>query len=234
MPERERSTAVAEWSQLSPTLGEPKEVARAREAVQALRAKVADTRQAHESARRELVETEKRDREAMAAQLRQGDEPVSDTGAVQKAREAVDAAQRRSEALALAVQGAEDALGEVVRQSRDQWLRAAQRQERAARERGRRALDELTGALQALAEATVTRMWLAPEGGLDREQRARHAAPGTLAPSAAHTANRNPVAVMTVLGWIGETLREPEPPKPPAPAQPLTPVPSAMGAIISS
>ena len=226
---------MAEWSQISPTLGEPKEVARAREAVQALRAKVADTRTAVETAKRELVESERRDREAMAAQLRQGDDPVSDTTGVQKAREAVDAAQRRSEALALAVQGAEDALGETLRAHRSQWLKTAMREERAARERGRRALDDLTEALQALAEATVTRMWLAPEGGLDREQRARHAAPGTLAPSAAHTANRDPIAVQTVLGWIGEALREPEPPKPrETPVQPLTPVPSAMGAIISS
>ncbi len=219
---------MAEWSKLLPPAGNaPREVEAARREVEALRAKLPAQRQALSDAQAAVTTAEADDRQRMAEQLRAGRAAKADVAGVEKAQQRVASVRREGEALLLAIQTAEDALGETVCTYRAQWLKTAHREERAARERGRRALDELTGALQGLAEAVVTRMWLAPEGGLDREQRPRHAAPGTLGGSERVTGNRSALPTLTVLGWVADALREPEPPKPPARAQPLQPVPSA-------
>lgn len=220
---------MANWSQLVAPGDAPPEVQRALEAVQGLRGRVAEARKAIEGAQRGLVEAERGDRETMAQQLRNGTEPVSDVKAVQQAREAVDAARRRAQALDLAITDGEDELGEVVRAHRGKWLKSAERQERSARQRGRQALDDLTQALQALAEARTAAYWLREL--VDREQRAPAAALGVLPGSERATGNRSPLAATQVLDWIAQAVAEPKLPPPPPEPQPLRP--ARWGAVIS-
>lgn len=202
---------MAEWSRIVPS-GGPKPVEQARRQVEELKAKVPAQRQALADAQAAIIDAEKADREKMAAELAAGREPRPNDVAVAKAREHALGVERAGEALALAVANAESALGQAACESRDQWLKTAQRREGEQRAKAREALADLKVAFDGLRQAHSTAVWLGPEGGLDFRRQPPHGRLGVVRSSAHAFKNDEPAQVVQLLAWLAEMLDPPPPP----------------------
>jgi hypothetical protein len=209
---------LANWSTLLPASAGPAEVETARRKVAELRERLPAQREAVAAAERAVVEAEVSDRERMASELASGGSPKADSRSVEQARQRAGERRREGEALALAVQSAETALGETVRESQARWMSSAARQEKAARARARAVVEKLHGAMEDVAAAHATAVWL--EHMLPREQPAPSAVRVALDDSARHTANQEPLSATVVLGWLAQSVAEPEP-QPQTPAEPV-------------
>jgi hypothetical protein len=200
---------VTERSRIVPA-GAPKAVEQVRNATLELKARIPETRRAIEDAKAELALVERADREAMAAALRAGCEARSDAGAVERAKAGVSAAERRLEALQLAIADSELALADVARRARAAWLKTCQRREADARGKGRDALERLQASLDDLRLARTTSLWLSPDGGLDRARPAPRGLRRSLS-SARAQKNDSPLSIEQLLEWVAEALEPPPP-----------------------
>jgi hypothetical protein len=213
---------VAEWSRLLPPGDAPPAIETALREVEALKARLPAQRQALSDAQAAASRVAAADRERMAGELRAGRTPKADAAGVAKAEQRVASVRREGEALTLAIQGAEDALGDAVRAHQGEWLEAARRAESAARTRSRELIEALRATLEDLSRARVTAHWI--ENGLPREQVAPNVTLGMLGASASITANHDPVAVSVALDWLTQTVAEPEAHKPAPEPRPLRPI----------
>ncbi len=215
---------MTDWLNVMPE-GGPERVEQARAAAQALVDRIPEDRTALEAARGELTKAEQHDRQQLADAMRAGEEGVSDTKAITRARDAVGATERRLEARRLAAETAQQELGAEIRASRSEWLRTAEQAAEKARSRARKALQQLETELDALRRARITAWWLEPGNGLDREQRTPHGHLGVASSSATAMANKSPVPPQTLLSWVAELVDPPAPrTMPQAEPQPLQPV----------
>jgi hypothetical protein len=199
---------LANWSQLLPASEGPAEVESARRKVAELRERIPAQREAVAAAQRAIVESEVADRERMAQELAQGGTPKADSHTVEKAQQRAASVQRESQALALAVESAETALGEAVHAQRDRWMSTAARQEKAARARARAVIEKLDSAMTDVGAAHATMIWL--EHMLPREQPAPSTTRITLPDSARYTANSEALPLPVVVTWLSQCV-EPEP-----------------------
>jgi hypothetical protein len=194
--------------------GGPERVEKAREVAQALADEVPRDRQEIDRAKQALVEAEQHDREALAAAMRRGDDATSDITAIARAREQVGATERRHAARQLALSDADQELRAAVEAARDEWARTADASLVRTRRNAHKALEKLSGELEALAQARSVVWWLA--NGFDREQPVPHAVLGSAASSARTQANGEPLPAARLLGWLDEVI---EPESREAPAQ---------------
>jgi hypothetical protein len=197
---------MADWLRLSPPDG-PAVVQTARQAVQALADALPEDRERIEISKAALVEAERHDREAVAKQMRAGEDPVSDTAAIAQAREQVGAAERIWQGRRLAVETAQQELGDAIMASRAEWLRAAQRDLTKSHTRALKALDGFETALAELGRQRAIVWWLTPDRGLDRAQ--QWPAGGLLsdARSSAHAmANSSPASLANLMAWVRELV----------------------------
>jgi hypothetical protein len=210
---------VADWLRLTPE-GGPERVQRARAAAQRLVDQLRDDQTALEAARVELTQSEQRDREALAQQMRAGagEDAISDTQ-VETTRAAVRAAERRLEARRLAVEDAQQEYRAEIEAARSEWLRTSQRAAEKAVVRARKQLEQLGTDLDALREARALQSWLTPGGGLDAGQQVGIGTLGVAKSSGFHMANGEPRGADQLLAWLGEVI-EPEP-TPQSPAEPV-------------
>jgi hypothetical protein len=200
---------LADWLNLAPH-GGPAPVQKAREAAQALADQLPADRAAIDDAKRDLVEAERRDREQLAASMRRGDDPISDTQAVDAARAAVGVAERRHQARRLAIETAQQEFGDAIAASRDEWRRSAERGVERAHTRATKALDQLEGALDELGQARAVAWWLTPERGYDKAEGVPPV--GILADarsSAAVMANNSPASRASLMAWCREVIGDP-------------------------
>ena len=105
-----------------------------------------------------------KDRRALAKAMREG-KPEPKESAVAKADAALAAAERRREALQLAVDEQEDRILALVEENRDVWAADVDRAQEKVRERQRRALDEIRAAANDAADVGRLRAFLErPDG----------------------------------------------------------------------
>lgn len=215
---------MADWSAITPT-SPIKEIEAARKRVLDLREQISQRREQRDQAAAHVVELERSDRQRMADAMAAGQEAESDVDSIEKARASAAGAVRTTEALVLAIQGAEDQLHAAVVKSRGKWVDRAQRDVIEARAEAAATLTAFTAALSRYRDAVSVEGWLREDSGLDRGKPARVGLLGVAAGSASVTGNQQPVAVETVLAWLRETIDPPAPRPIPAP-QPLQPIPS--------
>jgi len=215
---------MTDWLRLSPP-GGPRSVEKAREAVRVLVDQAPADREALEAARAELVKAEQRDREQLAKALREQREPISNTEGIVQAREQVAASERRVQARALAIEGAQLELGEAITTCRDEWLRSAQRDLAKSHARAVKAVAALDAALDELGQARAIVWWLESGHGFDRAQPSPSVGLlGDAQSSAFAMANNSPAPRASLMAWIGELVgdspaqAETQTPAEPAPA----------------
>jgi hypothetical protein len=194
----------------------------ARRKVSELREKVQPQRQAIADAQAAVTAAEVADRQRMAQELAQGGTPKADPKGMEKAEQQAANVRREGEALMLAVQASEDALGEAVHAHRDRWLADSRRKEKAARSRARKVIEELRGVLEDLGAARGTAVWLTA-GGLEQQVPASAVVRLELAGSQKLTANQEPIPVGRTLDMLAQTVADPDRE---TPGQPPKPVPA--------
>jgi hypothetical protein len=201
---------MADWLTLAPADGGPEPVQRARQAVQTLVDALSTDRARIDEAKAELLAAEKADREALAAAMRRGEDPISNIELLTRARAEVTAAEHRHAARRLAIEEAQQELGEAIRAERDQWLRAQQREAQAAHTRATKAFAALEDALTELGRQRAISWWLAPDGGFDRAQQWPTAGLLNDARSSAFAmANQTPASRANLMTWCAELIGDP-------------------------
>jgi hypothetical protein len=178
-----------------------------------------------DTAKAELLQAERHDRQRLAELMRRGDDAVSDTKAVDAARAAVEGAERKHQARRLAIETADQDLGEAARACSDEWLRSELRALAKGHARAVKAADALDDALDELGRVRGVVWWL--EHGLERG----HAAPaagllGDARSSAFAMANQTPASRTNLMLWLRELIGDPpgSPHQPrDAPGQPVAP-----------
>ncbi len=196
-----------------PGLGQPAEVAKGLTEATELRDRAREAVEDVAAAQSAVDEVERQDVESAAQRARSG-EPLGQVPAVvKKAREQLEMAKRNSAALALALQGCEDDLIDVLAEQADPWIAELDNEVESARERAAQALAAFESALGHLTDATSTSLWLrtaTEDGRWDRPTRIASA--GTVAPSSARlTKNDSPLDRAALLGYCHELVEPPAP-----------------------
>ena len=165
------------------------------------------------AAQSELEREQQADRVATAERIRQGAEPGTIAPKIGKLRNAVELAERNAGALALAVEGVQDDLAATMRQHADTWLAALDGEGERARQQALAALDAFDDAVRTLREAAFAASWV--RGALDDDRwdrQPRAMLVGSVAPSSRRlTANNEPIAVPDLVGYLRESIDEPQP-----------------------
>jgi hypothetical protein len=167
-----------------------------------------------------LLAAEQADREALAAAMRRGEDPISDTATITRAREEVLASERRHAARKLAIADASQEYRAEIETARGEWLRTSRQATEKAAVPARKQLDALASALDGLREARGLQWWLTPGNGLDSEQPIGVGGLPVAKSSAFHMANSEPRGADQLLAWLGEIVT-PEP-EPQTPAEPVS------------
>jgi hypothetical protein len=188
--------------------GGPKAVEEARQAELALVAELPKDRAGIDTAKTDLLKTEKADREAQALGMREQREVSSDIEGIARKREEVAAAERRHAARRLAIETADQELGEAVRACSDEWLRSELRTLARAHARALKAVDALDTAFDELGRVRGVVGWL--EHGLERGQPAPRGGLLSDAKSSAFAmANNSPASRASLMAWVRELAGDP-------------------------
>ena len=197
---------MTEWSNITPP-SPVREVEQQRKRVLALRGQIPKRRAERDTAAARVVEVEAADRRRMAEQMTRGEAPVSDIGQIEKARAEAAGAVRASEALALAVESAEQELHQLALKHRVRWAERASQEVTKARTEAVAALAAFRTALVRYRDTQQVEHWLREgAGGLDRERPARSGVLGGATGSERVSGNAAPVALELVFSWLEQSL----------------------------
>jgi hypothetical protein len=129
-----------------------------------LRGELREAHQALEAARQSKRKEVEEDRHRLAAAMRAGTKEPGDKR-VTDAQAVLEQAERRAEALTIALAEQEDVLLAVVEENRDAWLADCDTFESEVRGRAHAALDELADAVDAVTQVAGLRLFVQnPEG----------------------------------------------------------------------
>jgi hypothetical protein len=158
-------------------------------------------------------ELEREDVEAAAARARAGEPLGTRSGALAKAKAAVELAQRDQAAIRLAQSQAEADITEAILASGERWRSQLGRDLEQARKDGRKALEQLRAALERISNAAATTEWvnLGLNGrGFDQPPVGAWTAL-TVASSARRTANSAALNAGELVAFLGEAIDPPAP-----------------------
>ena len=192
-----------------PTLARPKEVERAISEARELRERLRLAEDERAKAQQAFEQAQAADVAAQAERVRQGSAPGALPPALEKARRAVELAQRNTRASGLATEQAEQDVVAAIGKHADAWGVSLQDAAGQARETGKAALVAIESALSEIGDAGSAQNWLAgamSDGRFDRPAKPVLA----FALSSRHrTANDEPLGRDELLAFVTELLAPP-------------------------
>jgi hypothetical protein len=208
-----------------PELGRPLEVQQAITEALALRDRAREQAEVAAAAQRAVDEIEREDVESAAARARAGEPLGTLAGAVTKAKQRLEVAQRDQAAIRLAQAQAEADVAGAIVATAEGWRAELDAEVERAREDGRAAIAALRDACERISGALAIRGWIGDgldAGGFDRPPIG--VMTGSFAPSSRRrTANAEPIMLDELLAYVSELV---EPPAS-APARPVLGLPAA-------
>ena len=198
-----------------PTLVRPKVVEQAISEARELRERLRLAEDERAKAQQSFEQAQAADVAAQAERVRQGSAPGALPPALEKARRAVELAQRNTRAIGLATEQAEQDVVAAISKHADAWGVSLQEAAGQARETGKAALVAIESALREIGDAGSAHNWLAGTMSDGRFDRPLKPVLSFALSSRPRTANDEPLRGDELLAFVAELLA------------PLTPTPTA-------
>jgi hypothetical protein len=148
---------------------------------------------------------------AAAERVRQGSAPGALPPAVEKAKRAVEIAERNARAIGLASEQAGQDAVSAISERAESWTVSLRDEAERARETAGAALAALEDAVARIGSSGSAQNWLAAANDDDRYDRSVKPIVAFALSSARRTANNEPLTVGELVSWLREAVEPPTP-----------------------